>query len=145
LIEPYPCRPSGVKVNCGNVSLASAEAQPNTAPLRGIFDVHRGRSPGTSHPNPDKHRGHDGGGTAARRDGVRVFTCACGKVQPGTFCGSRLVPSKSRCLVPPPSAYSYKVLTCTCARGKCRKRRPLGGLSFRSIARKVYYASRRTV
>ena len=60
-------------MNCGNVSLASAEAQPNTAPLRGIYDVHRGRSPGTSHLTPDKHRGHDGGGTAARRDSVRVF------------------------------------------------------------------------
>jgi hypothetical protein len=36
---------------------------PNTAPLCGIFDVH---------PIPDKvRRGH--GGTAARKDGVRVF------------------------------------------------------------------------
>jgi hypothetical protein len=60
---------------------------PNKALLCGICDVH---------PIPDKERrGHDGG-TAARRDGVRVFK---------QVSGLQLVPSKQRDLVPPTSGY----------------------------------------
>jgi len=49
----------------------------NTAPLRGIFDVHP-----------------TGGGR-------RVFACACGTVQAGSLCGLKLVPAKQRCLSRP--------------------------------------------
>jgi len=35
--------------------------------------------------------------------GVRVFTCACGKVQAGRFLGSSRFPSKLRCLIRPPA------------------------------------------
>jgi hypothetical protein len=54
------------------------------------------------HPIPDKvHRGHGGGAAVVGRFAVRVFTCACGKVQAGSLHGSRLVPSKWHCPVPP--------------------------------------------
>ena len=35
-----------------------------------------------------------GGGTAVLGDGVRVFTCACGKVQAGSLRGLELIPIK---------------------------------------------------
>jgi hypothetical protein len=44
-------------------------------------------------------------GTAVRGDGVRVFTCACGKVQAGTLRGLEWVPSKWRYLIPPTSPH----------------------------------------
>jgi hypothetical protein len=69
------------------MNILSKQQWANTAPQRGIYDVH---------PNPDKVRRGRGGGTAARRDSVRVFTCACGtpscvrcrEVQAGSFLGS---------------------------------------------------------
>jgi protein-L-isoaspartate(D-aspartate) O-methyltransferase len=58
------------------ISYQYREQRANTAPLRGISDV------------------------KLTVESLRVFTCACGKVQAGSFCGSSLVPSKWRCLVP---------------------------------------------
>ena len=58
---------------------------PNTAPLRGIYDVH---------PIPGKERRGHGGGTLRRRTPYG---------QSGSLRGLKLVPIKWRCLVPPTS------------------------------------------
>ena len=76
---------------------------PNTAPRRGIFDVH---------PNPDNVRRGQGGGTLRG-----AFS--------GSLCGLKLVPAKWHRLNPPMLRNTPKGHTLCRV---LRKRQPLGGL-----------------
>jgi len=89
----------GENVDCES-SIQNIEVKfqtaPNTAPLRGIYDVHPiPGNPGIDQPG----QANAGAGVV----GLPSLGTAC--AFSGTLCGVRLVPSKQRSLVPPTSGY----------------------------------------